>query len=55
MEFLRNFYSVFPEYRTMDVRLLHLLTPSSIIPHWQLSVDLYCGREFRWPIHTLFL
>lgn len=27
IEFLRNFYSVFPEYKTMDVRLLHLLTP----------------------------
>jgi hypothetical protein len=27
IEFLRNFYSVFPEYKTMDVRLPHLLSP----------------------------
>ena len=33
MEFLRNFYSVFPEYKTTDVRLLHLLTPSGVIAH----------------------
>jgi hypothetical protein len=32
MEFLRNFYDVFPEYRTMDVRLLHsLISPVSFL------------------------
>jgi hypothetical protein len=46
IEFLRNFYSVFPEYKTMDVRLPRLLTPpeSFLIgtdrrPIWQARVS----------------
>jgi hypothetical protein len=54
MEFLRNFYAVFPEYKTMDVGLLGLIIyPGPSAQRHQL--DLYSRRELCWTIYSLFL
>ena len=31
MEFLRNFYAVFPEYKTMDVGFINLFTLATVL------------------------
>lgn len=49
LEFMKNFYKVFPEYKNVDVRpLLSLYYLVSYI-----YSDIPCGRELRWPMDTL--
>jgi len=54
MEFLRNFYAVFPEYRIMDVGLHKLTNFLGISAHTH-RLDLHGRREFCWTVHSLLL
>ena len=54
MEFLRNFYVVFPEYKTMDVSSLSLIICPGPSAH-RHQLDLHSRRELRWTIYSLLL
>lgn len=54
MEFLRNFYAVFPEYKTTDVGSLNSLIYPGPSAH-RHQPDLHSRRELRWAIYSLFL
>jgi carboxypeptidase D len=49
LEFLRQFYDVFPEYKRMDVRVDTLRNGFNLLT----LVDLFCWREFRWTVDTI--
>jgi hypothetical protein len=56
VEFLRNFYAVFPEYRTMDVGLLNLTFSLCLSVHMLMHrLDLHSRREFCRTVHSLLL
>jgi hypothetical protein len=54
MEFLRNFYAVFPEYKTTDVGSLNSIIDPDPSAHGH-QLDLHSRRELRWAVYSLFL
>jgi hypothetical protein len=51
LEFLRNFYAVFPEYRTMDVGSIHLIVHTGNSAQRD-PLDLHSRRELCRTIHS---
>lgn len=53
LEFIKNFYQVFPEYQTVDVSWSYLLYIYILHEFWPFLPDVSCWGKLCWPMDTI--